>query len=169
MNGQYIAAMSTADFIREARPFFAAFDWAVGASEAKFEAVAALMQTRTRDFTQIESWKYFFSDELEYGGKQFRKQFKQEENRNALAALSRIFGKMTDELTPETALEAIAAAENQAGLEPGRLFPATRLATTGAAGSAELDATLTLIGAKPCSKRIEKALQSYLEQAENPE
>ena len=89
MNGMYIAEMPFADFLAEAKEFVGDLEWAKDIDQDKFSKVAALMQTRTKDFTQIDSWKYFFSSDFEYGGKQFKKQFKKEENRTALLDFSK--------------------------------------------------------------------------------
>lgn len=160
MNGMYIAEMPFNKFIAEAAGFIGTFNWGKNIDQDKFSKVAALMQTRTKDFTQIENWKYFFSDDFEYGGKQFKKQFKSEENRAALVTFSE---KLVDvpELSAELISNMLADAENENGLEHGKLFAPVRLAITGAAGGAELDETIMLIGPQACRKRIACALEAY--------
>ncbi len=160
INGMYIAEMPFDEFLAEAAEFVAAFDWGKNINQDKLSKVAALMQTRTKDFTQIESWKYFFSDDFEYAGKQFRKQFKKDENRAALIAFSR---KLTaaPELSRELISTMLADTENENNLEPGRLFAPVRLAVTGVAGGAELDEIILLIASPSCQKRIANALAAY--------
>jgi glutamyl-tRNA synthetase len=153
-------------FLAEAAGFVRSFDWGKDLDEDKFAKVAALMQSRLKDFTRTEDWKYFFSDDLEYGGKQFDKQFKKPENRIALKAFAE---KLADagELTKELASTLLANTENESSLEPGKLFAPVRLAVTGVAGGAELDETIMLIGSEACRNRIARALQVY--EQNNPE
>jgi len=164
MNGMYIAEMPFAEFLPEATAFITDFEWAKNIDEDKLSKVASLMQTRTKDFTQIESWKYFFSDDFEYGGKQFRKNFKKEENRKALVDFSEKLAAAA-ELSGEAISKIIADTEDQNDLEHGKLFAPVRLAITGVAGGAELDETIILIGSEACQKRIACALEAY-EQSE---
>jgi len=160
MNGMYIAEMPFEDFFDEAAKFVGTFDWGENIDRNKLIEVAALMQTRTKDFVQAESWKYFFSDDFEYGGKQFNKQFRQEENRAALIGFSKKLAD-TQELSKESIATMLADTENENNLEHGRLFAPVRLAITGVAGGAELDETIMLIGAQACQKRIANALAAY--------
>jgi len=160
MNGMYIAEMPFDKFLAEAAEFVVTFDWGKNINQDKLSKVAALMQTRTKDFTQIESWKYFFSDDFEYGGKQFRKQFKKEENRAALIAFSKKLAA-APELSGELISAILADTENENDLEHGKLFAPVRLAVTGVAGGAELDETIMLIGSQACQKRIACALEAY--------
>lgn len=160
MNGMYIAEMPSDDFLAVAAEFAGAFDWGKNIDQDKFSKVAALMQTRTKDFTQIESWKYFFSDDFEYGGKQFRKQFKHEENRVALLSFSKNLAK-AHELSGEVISTMLSDTENENNLDHGKLFAPVRLAVTGVAGGAELDETIMLIGSEACQKRITCALEAY--------
>ena len=160
MNGMYIAEMPFDEFLAETVEFAGTFDWGKNIDKDKFSKVAALMQTRTKDFTQIESWKYFFSDDFEYGGKQFNKQFKQEENRTALLDFSKKLASAT-ELSGEIISAMLADTESENNLEHGKLFAPVRLAVTGVAGGAELDETIMLIGSDACQKRIMNALAVY--------
>lgn len=160
MNGMYIAEMPFETFLKEAYGFAKAFEWGAGIDEDKFTEAAALMQTRTKDFTQVESWKYFFSDDIEYGGKQFNKQFKKAENRTALRVFA---GKLaaSSEISPESINGMLEETEKENGLEPGKLLPAVRMAVTGTGGGADLDKTILLIGSQACQKRITAALEAY--------
>lgn len=160
MNGMYIAEMPFEDFLSEAAKFAGTFDWSGNIDQDKLSKVAALMQTRTKDFTQVESWKYFFSDDFEYSGKQFNKQFQQAENRAALAAFSKKLAD-TPELSKESISEMLTSAENENNLEHGKLFAPVRLAVTGTGGGAELDETIMLIGSQACQERIANALAAY--------
>ena len=160
MNGMYIAEMPFDKFLNEAAEFAKSFN----TNQDKFSKVAALMQGRTKDFTQIESWKYFFSNDFEYGGKQFRKQFKKEENRKALVEFSKKLAE-APELSGELISKILADTENENDLDHGKLFAPVRLAVTGVAGGAELDETIILIGSQECQKRISCALEAY-EQSE---
>lgn len=158
MNGMYIAEMPFDAFLEQAKKFAAGFEWGAAADSEKFAKVAALMQSRTKDFTQVESWNYFFEGDLEYAGKQFKKQFKKAENRQALKAFSEKLSVVSGELNEELIANLIAEAETENGLDHGKLFAPVRLATTGVAGGAELDQTVMLIGKDECLKRIVNAL-----------
>ena len=160
MNGMYIAEMPFAEFLAEAAGFAAGCEWGKNPDKDKFSRVAALMHIRTKDFTQVESWKYFFSDDFEYDEKQFRKQFKKDENRAALNTFSRKLA-VAQELSKELISTMLADTENENGLEHGKLFAPVRLAVTGVGGGAELDETILLIGSQACRKRIENALAIY--------
>ena len=163
MNGMYIAELPFEVFAVTASRYFNKFDWAKGTDIDKFALVAGLMKSRTKDFTQVESWKYFFSDELEYGGKQFKKQMKKDENRAGLKTFAEKLEKAS-EFTKESVADMIAASEKENGLDAGKLFPAVRMAVTAAAGGADLDQTVFLIGSESCRKRIDMALKAYEEQ-----
>ena len=160
MNGMYIAEMPFAEFLAQAAEFVGGFDWGRNIDEDKLAKVAALMQVRLKDFTRTEDWKYFFSDDLEYGGKQFNKQLKSPENRAALKAFAEKLAN-AGELTKELVLNLLADTERENNLEPGKLFAPVRIAVTGVAGGAELDETILLIGSAACRKRIACALEVY--------
>lgn len=157
INGMYVAEMPFDAFLEQAEKFAADFGWADVDSE-KFSKVAELMQSRTKDFTQVQSWSYFFGGDLEYGGKQFKKQFKKAENRQALKAFSKKLAAFSGELNGETISSMIAEAETENELDHGKLFAPVRLAVTGVAGGAELDQTILLIGKDECLKRVINAL-----------
>ena len=156
MNGMYIAEMPFDAFLEQTEKFAADFEWS--ANSDKFSKVAALMQSRTKDFTQVESWNYFFEGDLEYAGKQFKKQFKKVENRQALKAFSEKLNAFSGQFNEELISNMIAEAETENGLDHGKLFAPVRLAVTGVAGGAELDQTVMLIGKDECLKRIVDAL-----------
>jgi glutamyl-tRNA synthetase len=165
MNGLYLAEMATGEFAAAVKPFFDAQSWASGVSNEKFSKVAALMQSRTKELTQVETWKYFFSDDFEYAAKQFRKQFNKDENRQALEVLAGKFAAISNS-SAEAMLSAVEETEKQAELDHGKLFQPVRLAVTGVAGGADLDQTLALIGAQEAAKRIVKSLEYYAENSE---
>lgn len=160
LNGMYISEIPAEKFAKLAEEFIRKYDWADAIEPAKLEKVAALMQSRTKDLAGTAGWKYFFCSDIEYGGKQFRKQFKHESNRAALQFAARKFSELSG-LSAEDVASIVTAAEQASGINPGKLFPALRLAVTGAAGGAELDQTLVLIGAEECAARIENALAAY--------
>ncbi|MCP3965171.1 MAG: glutamate--tRNA ligase [Lentisphaerae bacterium] len=161
LNGMYIAVIPVDEFVILAKEFVCKNDWAQGIDDSKLEKVAALMQSRTKELTNTDSWKYFFSSDFEYGGKQFRKQFKHEQNRAALRLVGDKFASFS-QLDSEIISKVIADAEAANEINSGKLFPVLRLAATGAAGGAELDQTLILIGPEECAKRIDNAIDAYL-------
>ncbi|MDD5698406.1 MAG: glutamate--tRNA ligase family protein [Victivallaceae bacterium] len=158
LNGMYIAELPFDKFCAAAAEFAAGFEWGKAVGPDKFSRVAALMQSRTKDFTQIENWKYFFSADFDYDPKQLQKQFGDEQVRAGLTAFAAELAA-APELSAERIAGLLAAAETEHGLEPGKLFAPLRLAVTGVGSGAELDETILLIGAPACRDRIGRALE----------
>jgi glutamyl-tRNA synthetase len=151
MNGAYIAEMPFADFMAAASRF-ADPAWPA----EKLEKVGALMQSRTKQLSQVDSWNYFFTDTLCYDLKNLEKQFKKPEIcagvRHAAENLK------CAEFTAENIHAAIEEAEAACEIPHGKLFQPMRLAVSGVAGGAELDATMMLIGRDQCLKNIRHTL-----------
>lgn len=162
LNGLYISSLPLPAFISVAGDFVRREPWGgqVDVDGEYFAATAELMQSRTKTFRQVESWKFFFSDELEYGGKAFNKQFASDDHRRALEAVAEQFSAI-DNPPPSVVMEIIAEAEKQCDIVPGRLFQPLRLAITGTNQGAELDATISLLGIGVCAMRIRKAIEFY--------
>lgn len=151
MNGGYIAEMPFAGFLAEARRF-ADPAWPA----EKFEKVAALMQSRTKQFSQVASWNYFFTDTPSPDMKNLEKQFKKPEICAGVRHAAGILGRI--EFTAENIHSAIEEAETACGIPHGKLFQPIRLAVSGVAGGAELDSTMMLIGREQCLKNIQHTL-----------
>ena len=152
MNGIYIAELFFEEFMTNVRKF-ADPSW----DSEQLEKVAALMQSRTKIFSQISDWSYFFQDDFELDMKSFAKQYKKPEIRATMKTVAEKLHSVSD-FTAENihlAIEEIAV-KSELG---GKLFQAIRLAISGVAGGAELDFTMQIIGRERCVKNIEHALQ----------
>ena len=155
LNGLYIAEMPTDAFTALAREYAPEF-----AAQPAFDAVAALMQNRTKVMDQVRDWRYFFADDFSRDEKNSRKQLTRPEIRAALAAFAEKLAGLSD-WTEAAVMRLLEQTEAAAGLEHGKLFQPVRLAATGVAGGAELDRTLCLIGRDAVVRRMEAALALY--------
>ncbi len=152
MNGMYIAELPLEKFLTEAAKF-ANPEW----PREQFEKVAALMQSRTKQFSQVSSWSYFFAGTPEYDMKNLEKQFRKPEVcKGVRAALEKW---ESGEFTAESIHTVIEEAETACEVPHGKLFQPVRLAVSGVAGGAELDATMLLIGRERCLENLRHTLQ----------
>lgn len=159
MNGQYIAEMGLDDFISVTQKFAAdECDWSNDVSADEWGRAASLMQPRTKVFADVESWKYFFSeDDLEYDEKTLRKTLKKDEVQSALNAFAEKLEPM-DALSSETLEKIIRESEELNGLGEGQLNKPLRVAVTAVSGGADIYETLALVGKEKIKKRVIKAL-----------
>ncbi len=156
MNGIYIAEMAFDKFVQYAVNFAGEFN----KDKNRFEQVARLMQSRTKQFGQVASWQYFFSEDFPIDEKNFKKQFASIEIRDALSFLAGEFRDCCD-LTKAWIHNIISVAEEKFAVPHGKLFQPLRLAVSGMAGGAELDETIMLLGNARSAARIVRALQMY--------
>jgi glutamyl-tRNA synthetase len=158
INGQYLAEMAPADFAAAARLFIESECWSEDINAEYFAKIAKLMQCRTRQLSQAVSWHYFFSDNYPIEDKAFIKQLKPEENRKALAALSKEL-KAAPTIDRDWIQATLSTLESTYNIAHGKFFQPVRLAISGLAGGAELDETILLLGQERCVRRINNALQ----------
>lgn len=156
MNGTYIAEMPFEKFVEYAGRFAGNFV----NDKARFEQVARLMQSRVKQFWQIATWQYFFSDDFPVDEKVFKKQLASAEVRAALGFLAGELNSHSD-LTKEWLHTIISKAEENFGVPHGKLFQPLRLTVSGAAGGAELDETIMLIGGSRSAERILRSLEAH--------
>ncbi len=152
MNGLYIAEMPADDFLVQAK-LFADPAWPAD----KLPQVAALMQSRTKIFNQISSWSYFFDGDIEYDMKNLAKQYKKPEICKAAAMAAEKW--RNGEFTAESIHQVLEETETACEIPHGKLFQPIRLAVSGVAGGAELDATMLLIGRDRCINNIFRVLE----------
>jgi glutamyl-tRNA synthetase len=157
MNGLYIAEMQTADFAAYAWNFRNDFDWLRGVEFDNFAKIAGFMQSRTRLISQLEDWKYFFSDDLNYNHKLARKALKKEEIKSGLEVLAEKQAELKD-FTLDNFESAIRGVEADFDLEQGKLNQPLRIAVTGSGAGADIFETLKLIGPQKIAARIEASL-----------
>ncbi len=160
MNGLYIAEMPDEKFVDMAWDFAARWSWRENADKALFAEVAKLMKSRTKVFTDLESWSYFFvADEaLEYEPKAVRKFLGNPEQRAALEKLAAAFENM-ENATPEQVETLIRKLEADNALSEFALNQPLRVAATGVGVGAGMYETAVIIGMKKTAGRIRIALQ----------
>jgi len=134
------------------------------------------MQSRTKIYSQVADWKYFFFDDssffntvetgeteltdkkYEYDLKAAKKSFKKEEIVKALSLLRSKLSDMPQSISEREFEKTIALSQQEAELPEGKLNQPVRIAVTGKSGGADLFKTLTLIGRDKIIYRIGKVL-----------
>ncbi len=156
LNGLYMADLPASDFMARARRVLAACPWGAQVSDADFERVCQLMQSRTKLIAQAEEWKYFFSDMPDYDDeKAVRKGLKKD---GVQAALTRLVCELERGSFDEASIErSIREVERAEGIREGKLNFAIRVATTGTATGAGLYETLALLGRERTLVRLRHA------------
>lgn len=155
LNGQYLAEMSPEIFCDTIHPYVKTILGLNASHRARFEQVAALMQSRTRFGSQVEEWRFFFSDEYLVDEKAMNK---------ALAipgvreGLTRLIETLPEIIDSDSLSAAIHAAEQEVGLLEGKLNQPLRLAVTGAKGGADIVATLAILGSDTIRRRLRQTL-----------
>ncbi len=165
LNGQYMAELPFERFLETARQFAQGCSWGRAAAQdpVRFERVAALMQSRTKLFSQVCEWGYFFRELPEYDEKACRKFLRRPGVIPALAALAR---KLPDSEFTSAAIEAvIRSVTDAAGLRPGSLNQPVRVAVTGRTIGAGIYETLEVLGRDRACARLEHAVRTWGEAA----
>lgn len=158
LNGLYMADVPASEFMAQARRVLADCPWGAQVSDADFERVCQLMQSRTKLIAQAESWKYFFADPPDYEEKAVRKGLKKE---GVHAALTRLLGELEHGAFDEASIELIIReVERAEGIREGKLNFAIRVATTGTATGAGLYETLVLLGRDRTLARLRHAVET---------
>ena len=156
MNGMYLSEMPAEEFIRRSREFASRYPWYGGADGELFACVARLMQSRTKVFTDIDSWSYFFVRDYPCDAKASRKFLSDASFRSALERLAEELPR-TD--GGEGAIEsAIRRVESEFGIREGKLNQPLRVAVTGSTVGAGVYETVSLLGVSESSFRIHRAL-----------
>ena len=152
LNGHRIAAMAFPDFLATARGFA---DSAWTEDAAYFEAVATLMQTRTKLFPDVAKWEFFFVDEPEMDEKASRKFLGREGVPEALADLATRLADLADFAT--AAIEAAIHATTEAhGIGQGKLNQPLRIAITGTTMGAGVYETAAVLGRERVLARLNR-------------
>ena len=157
MNGAYIAEMPFDEFENVCWNFAERYEYRKNAERALFRKVAALMQSRTKVFTDIASWTYFFQEVTQYDPKGMKKFLKDPVLRDALSSLVPVFASGTLKSASRIE-EAIRKAESDFGLGQGKLNQSVRVAVTGVTIGAGMYETIEILGTEKCAERIGKAL-----------
>lgn len=158
MNGLYIAEMDDDRFIDMAWKFACRYPWQATADKAIFDEAAKLMKTRTKVFTDLEGWGYFFAPPQEFDAKGVRKFMSSEEHRAGLLKLA----DALEAQNPATAADVenlIRAVETECGLGEFQLNQPLRVAATGVSVGAGMYETVVILGNVETAKRIRTALE----------
>lgn len=157
LNGQYIAALDPAVFRERAWNFAAAYPWRESVDRTKFDAVADLMQTRTKLMTDLAAWTYFFAVPVDYDPKGVKKFLTPEPMRAALAKAADAFDTLPEN-DPKAVEDALRAIETADALSQFALNQPVRVAVCGITVGASIYETVVCIGVKECARRIRAAL-----------
>ena len=173
MNGTYISELDKKTFLELVFDEAKTQCWFDETIKEKFIVVAELMQTRTKQISQVDDWKYFFFNESPlfdgknesavelsekayfYDPKTFKKVLGKPDNISGIKILSELFNDII-EFVPEKIENAIREAEQQLNLQEGKLNQPVRVSVTGKNGGADLVDTLAVIGKKNVIIRMNK-------------
>lgn len=158
LNGQYMAEMPFDAFLGAVREAVSRQPWAAAVTADRLEAVARLMQSRTKLYTDIAAWEYFFVETPSYDEKAVGKFLRKPGVPEALAALIKAFEPAEALASPAAAEAAIAAVAATGGFEPGRLNQPIRVAVTGCTIGAGVYETLAVLGRDAVLRRLAAAL-----------
>lgn len=157
LNGQYIAELPAAAFLAGARAVLGSTPWGQAADPTRLAAVAQLLQSRTKLWTDVTGWDYFFVDLPTYDEKAVRKFLAKPGIPAALESLARALAQ-ADFATPAAIEAVVAAATAGGGVEPGRLNQPIRVAITGCTVGAGVYETLCVLGREAALRRLGHAV-----------
>jgi glutamyl-tRNA synthetase len=156
LNGQYMAELPAEAFAAAARKTLAAWDWGRDFDEAYFRQVCGLMQSRTKIYPQVEEWKYFFSDALDYEEKAVKKILGKGNECALFGALKkRLEGAA---FTVEALEQALRATEGELAMGQGHVNQPVRVAVTGRSTGAGIAETMAVLGKPRVIARLDHAL-----------
>lgn len=162
LNARYMAELPFDRFRSIAREFLERCPWRADAdagvdASSYFAAVAALMHSRTKVFSQVCDWRYFFVDIPEYDAKAVRKFLYKPGVREAFL---RLLDRFRD--GPFTAADietAIHAVTDEVGIQRGKLNQPLRVALTGVTIGAGLYETAEVLGRDRVLHRLRFAIE----------
>ena len=157
LNGMYLAEMPFDIFVKQAETAVAEFDWSQGVDNDYFNTVAQLLQSRTKLFSQVDGWSYFFTDSVEYNMKNLKKALKKDEVRSGMNKVVTDLGQLTC-FDAESIGSVIEVAGDVFELGSGKLNQPLRVCVTGGGIGADLLETMVVLGKEKCVSRIEAAL-----------
>ena len=156
LNGRYMAELPFATFLDGCRAFLECCAWWQDAADGQtLRDVAALMQSRTKRFIDVQDWDYFFVDIPAYDEKAVRKFLCKEGIPEALADVSDALPRAVFEPAAlETLVETVT---ERHGIKRGKLNQPLRVAVTGRTTGAGIFETMAVIGRERVLKRLEHA------------
>jgi len=158
LNGQYIAELPASDFAERAWNFAASMDWFHDIDRAKFDKVAALMQSRTKLMTDLQSWASFFHAPQSFDPKGVKKFMSADAIRQSLANMADRLASLPENASCADIEAAFRAQEQADGLSDFALNQPVRVAVCGITVGASIYETLDCIGIAECVIRIRAAL-----------
>ena len=177
MNGMYISELSAETFFELTKIEAEKQGWYSDVIREKFQNVAAIMQGRTKQIAAISDWKYFFfndsplfsgntEEELKiedkayaYDAKAVKKVLGKEDNIAGIDVVAKNIDSLSD-FSADSINSALRNAENECGMQEGKLNQAVRVSVTGKSGGADLIETLSIIGKEGVLERIEKVIKA---------
>ena len=153
MNGQYMAEMDPAKFADETWKVAESQGWTSGIDRAYFAKVAGLIQSRTKLFTQVSSWKYFFFDEYEKDQKAVNKFLQDSNVKSAIAKIKEMI-EASSEFSVDALQKIIRESEKMNGIAEGKLNQPLRIAVTGQTTGAGIYETMEMLGRERTLKRL---------------
>lgn len=160
LNGLYISEMDRQQFIDRAGEIVRGEAWGRHVDEEALTVVATLMQSRTKLFSNVKEWQYFFSDDLVYDPQAVAKNLCQPGMGNAFARLiSLIEGA---EFTVAGIEAAIQRTTDELGIKEGKLNLPIRIAVTATATGAGIYEIIHLLGRERVLKRLRHAIEHLI-------
>jgi len=160
LNARYMAELPFERFRETARQFLERCPWIqdahVSIDDAYFSVVAELMHSRTKVFSQVCDWRYFFVDLPEYDPKAVRKFLRKPGVREAFLRLVERFGAIS--FTAAEIEAAIHAVTEETGILRGKLNQPLRVALTGVTVGAGLYETAEVLGRDRVLRRLQHAI-----------
>jgi len=158
LNGQYVAELPPDEFVRAVGKTVERNEWGVHIDEGYFRRVCALLQSRTQVYSDAASWKYFFSEDIEYDEKAVRKMLKKEGRKVSLGSLGQRLAEVEfDQISIE---HAIRRTERESDVPRGKLNQPVRVAVTGLSRGAGLYETMELLGKNRVLRRLGYAVEN---------
>ena len=162
MNGLYLADLAEPDFADLVKGFAARRGWFQNTDDALFRRTAALMHSRTKVLTDVESWGYFFSPDFTPDPKAVRKNLSSPGIWDALSELRVRMEKTSDASFTAAAVESLLRTlEQERGLKQFALNQPLRVVITGTAVGAGIYETAEILGRSETCARILRAETSW--------
>ena len=162
MNGEYIRRLPRETFSAGFRKALEqAGLWRDDVPAALFDHVAALMQERTKKYSDLPAMTaYFFAEEFPFDEKAVHKRLSKPEDLQGLAALRENLAAVEpfDKATAEAALNELAVAK---GIPAGHLIHPVRVAVSGLQAGPGLFEMLDVLGKTRVLARIDAALARF--------
>ncbi len=156
MNGLYIPELGEADFIQEVRAVVKNEPWGKDVDSNYFSAVARLMQSRTKLYSQAKEWGYFFEEDISFDEKFVRKHLQKPGIAEALLEIGESLRSTPFELP--SIEQAIHDVTDKRDIKQGKLNMPLRIALTGVPTGAGIYEIILLLGEETVLRRLNHAI-----------